>query len=236
MKVTLLANTPEPEKIIACAAKLCYSNSEIENLMNDLTEEKIDRFIKMLTSLGHLSPVEHCSFTFGIEGMSRVCANQLVRHRIASYSQVSQRYVEIDNFEYVTPCAIAEVDNARVMFNEIMDKTSLVYGEITEVLTTNYINQGMDKLSAIKKAIEDARYVLPNACTTKLIVTMNIRSLLNFFKLRCCNRAQWEIREIANEMLKICKDVAPLLFAKAGASCINGKCSEGKMSCGKIQL
>ena len=234
MKVELLAYTPEPEKVIATAAKLCYSSSDISTLQDNLTEDKITKFIDMLVSLGHESPVEHVSFTFGIEGISRACSHQLVRHRIASYSQKSQRYVSENQFEYITPNAIEDVSSAKNKYNELMNHIQLEYNNIRDELINYHISKGYDKKVAEKMANEDARYVLPNACETKIIITMNIRSLFNFFRLRCCNRAQWEIRTVANEMLKLCLQKAPHIFANAGPSCIaDGKCSEGKMTCGK---
>ena len=216
MKVTLITHTPEPEKVIASAAKLCYSSSDIETLMNGLTPEKIEVFIKKLTDLGHQSPLEHCTFTFGIEGVSRSLTHQLVRHRIASYSQKSQRYVKEGQFEYITPSSIAESESDMSMFKETMLQCQRAYNYLVE--------RGIPA--------EDARYVLPNACETKIIMTMNIRSLLHFFEERCCNRAQAEIRQMADTMLDICKEIAPNIFAKAGASCVRGKCKEGKMCCG----
>lgn len=234
MKVELLAHTPEPEKVIATAAKLCYSSSDISTLQDNLTEDKITKFIDMLMSLGHESPVEHVSFTFGIEGISRACSHQLVRHRIASYSQKSQRYVSENQFEYITPTAIEDVLSVKNKYNELMNYIQSEYNNIRDELINYHISKGYDKKVAEKMANEDARYVLPNACETKIIVTMNIRSLFNFFRHRCCNRAQWEIRNVANEMLKLCLQKAPHIFANAGPSCIaNGKCPEGKMTCGK---
>lgn len=217
MKVSLITYTPEPEKVIASAAKLCYSSSDIETLMNGLTTEKIEAFIKKLTDLGHQSPLEHCTFTFGIEGVSRALLAQLTRHRIASYSVKSQRYVKEGQFGYVTPKSIEEDDILFLEYIKLMKDIQTFYN------------------SAIKRGVqpEDARYALPNACSTQLIMTFNIRSLLNFFELRCCNRAQWEIRQMADMMLDICKEMAPNIFAKAGASCVRGKCKEGKMSCGQ---
>lgn len=216
MKVTLITHTPDPEKVIASAAKLCYSSSDIETLMNGLTPEKIETFIKKLTDLGHQSPLEHCTFTFGIEGVSRCLSHQLVRHRIASYSQKSQRYVEEGGFKYITPPTIKNNDLLHYEYINIMDRLEWFY---------NYaVSEGVPA--------EDARFVLPNACETKLIMTMNIRALLHFFEERCCNRAQWEIRQMADMMLDICKRIAPNIFAKAGASCVRGKCKEGKMCCG----
>lgn len=217
MKVTLITHTPEPEKIIASAAKLCYSSSDIEYLMNGLSTEKIEAFIKKLTDLGHQSPLEHCSFTFGIEGISRSCSHQLVRHRIASYSQKSQRYVKEEQFEYILPPTIINNQADINVYEDLMRHIQDAYDY--------FIRNGIPA--------EDARFVLPNACETKIILTMNIRTLLHFFEERCCNRAQWEIRQMANMMLDICKEIAPNIFAKAGASCIRGKCKEGKMSCGQ---
>lgn len=241
MKVTLIAHTPEPEKVIASAAKLCYSSSDIESLMNGLTTDKIESFIKRLTNLGHQSPLEHCSFTFGVEGVSRSLTHQLVRHRIASYSQKSQRYVSEGQFEYIIPPEIENIPEAKELFIKAMECDQLIYDKIVAILKEKHFqsirefepNIKKAEQMAEKRAIEDARFVLPNACETKIITTMNIRTLLHFFDERCCNRAQWEIRRMANMMLNICKEVAPMLFENAGASCVRGKCKEGKMSCGQ---
>lgn len=234
MKVTLLSHTPESEKVIATAAKLCYSSSDIETLQDGLDDEKVTKFINMLMELGHESPIEHVSFTFGIEGISRACSLQLVRHRIASYSQKSQRYVNENQFDYITPPSILEDKDLQIMYDDAMYVIQAAYDEIRNDIIKRYTINGMDAKAAEKKANEDARYVLPNACETKIVVTMNIRSLFNFFKHRCCNRAQWEIREVANEMLKICYGIAPNIFKYAGPDCVaKGKCGEGKMSCGK---
>lgn len=240
MLVTLITHTPEPEKVIASAAKLCYSSSDIETLMNGLTTEKIESFIKKLTDLGHQSPLEHCTFTFGIEGVSRALTHQLVRHRIASYSQKSQRYVTEGQFEYVIPPEIESIPEAKELFVKTMECDQMIYDNLVRILkekhfqTIRQYESNIKKAEQIaeKKAIEDARFVLPNACETKIIMTMNIRSLLHFFDERCCERAQWEIRHMANMILDICKEIAPNIFAKAGASCVRGKCKEGKMCCG----
>ena len=234
MKVTLLSHTPEPEKLIATAAKLCYSSSDIDHLMEGLTPDKVDSFINMLMEIGHESPIEHVTFTFGIEGISRACSHQLVRHRIASYSQKSQRYVNETQFEYVTPPSIKKRHELRDMFDEKMRDIQKAYSEMKILLKNALIEEdGMDPKVAEKAANEDTRFLLPNACCTSIIVTMNIRSLFNFFKHRCCNRAQWEIRAVANEMWQLCMDVAPNIFKHAGPDCVTkGKCPEGKMSCG----
>ena len=243
MKVELLSYTPEPEKLIATAAKLCYSSSDIESLRDGLTEEKITSFIDMIISIGHESVVEHVSFTFGIEGISRACSHQLVRHRIASYSQKSQRYVNENGFDFITPPSIADIPEAKSEYDRVIGEITKSYEKLADILTekhtAEFIAQGLDEKTAASKARklanEDARFLLPNACETKIVVTMNVRSLFNFFRHRCCNRAQWEIRAVANEMLRLCLQVAPHLFAKAGPSCVaEGKCPEGKMTCGRF--
>ncbi len=242
-KVTLIAHTAEPEKLIATAAKLCYSSSDIETLQVGLTEEKTQSFIDMLISIGHESVLEHASFTFGIEGISRACSHQLVRHRIASYSQKSQRYVNEDSFDYVIPPEIQSVPEALDEFQKQMNSLNDSYNKIAGILTHQhtevFLSQGFSEKEAAskarKKANEDARFLLPNACETKIVVTMNVRSLFNFFKHRCCTRAQWEIKNVADEMLRLCCEAAPHVFRNAGPSCVmTGKCPEGKMSCGKI--
>lgn len=241
-KVTLLAYTPEPEKTIACAAKLCYSPSSISTVRDGLTEEKTQSFVEMLSEIGHESPIEHATFTFGIEGVSRALLAQITRHRIASYSVQSQRYVKEKCFEFVTPPEIAEIPEALEIFNKAMEDDQKTYEKLTNLLKDkhlkNMLESGMDEKTANraaeKKAIEDARFVLPNACDTKMIVTMNARSLQNFFRHRCCNRAQWEIREVAEQMLQLVCSVAPNIFKNAGPSCLFGKCPEGQMTCGEI--
>lgn len=243
MKVILISHTPEPEKTVATAAKLCYSSSGISSLMDGLTPEKTRSFIDMLVSIGHESVLEHVSFTFGIEGISRACSHQLVRHRIASYSQKSQRYVNENGFEFITPPAVSEIPEARDEYDRIIGEITAGYEKIADILTekhkADFMKNGLDEKSAASKARklanEDARFLLPNACETKIIVTMNIRSLFNFFEHRCCNRAQWEIRAVADEMLRLCIEAAPDIFSHAGPSCVvTGKCPEGKMTCGKF--
>ena len=243
MKVELLAHTPDPERIVATAAKLCYSSSDIGSLRDGLTDDKIESFIDMLASIGHESVMEHVTFTFGIEGISRACSHQLVRHRIASYSQKSQRYVNEDGFEFITPPAIADIPEAKEEYDRVIDIITESYSKIADMLTEKHkkalMDDGADEKTAAGKARklanEDARFLLPNACETKIVVTMNVRSLFNFFRHRCCNRAQWEIRDVANEMLRLCLKTAQHIFAHAGPSCVaTGKCPEGKMTCGKI--
>ncbi|MBO8161131.1 MAG: FAD-dependent thymidylate synthase [Thermosipho sp. (in: Bacteria)] len=264
MKVELISYTPNPERLVASSAKLCYSPVGINEIQENLTLEKTKKFIEKLMSLGHESPLEHITFTFAIEGVSRSLTHQLVRHRVASYSQQSQRYVKLDHFEYVVPKLIEESPKAKRRFIEEMEKDQKAYDDLVTILLAeeirkfyNYEGVPYDELYARddkelieefkkykkyvfkmmeKKAIENARYVLPNACETKIVVTMNARSLLNFFKHRCCNRAQDEIRTLADEMLRLCREVAPNIFRYAGASCIKGKCPEGEMSCGSPRI
>lgn len=241
-KVTLITHTPDPERTIASAARLCYSASSIADVMERLTPEKTADFLDMLSDLGHQSPIEHAVFTFGIEGASRSLLAQITRHRIASYSVQSQRYVREDDFQYVMPPQIGEDAEARAEFLKAMDESAARYRKIADILKSRrkaeYLAAGVGEKAAAakaeKKAIEDARFVLPNACATKMIVTMNARSLHNFFRLRCCARAQWEIRGVANQMLALCLGAAPHLFAHAGPPCVDGPCPEGKMSCGRM--
>lgn len=256
VKVTLLAHTPNPEQTVAMAAKLCYSPSGIENIREGLTEEKTASFINMLADLGHASPMEHASFTFGIEGISRACSHQLVRHRIASYSQQSQRYVDGTKFDFVTPPEIAANETALEAYNRALEVQAKAYSEIRDALVLGYVKAAVGEESSctdselverfasenkkqysafVKKANEDARFILPNASTTKIVCTFNARSLQNFFAHRCCNRAQWEIREVAEKMLLECLKVAPNLFKNCGPSCLFGACPEGAMSCGKMR-
>jgi len=234
LKVKLIEYTPNPEKIIAAAAKLCYSSIGIDEIMENVDNESTEKFLNMLMSYGHESPIEHISFTFGVEGVSRSLTHQLVRHRIASYSQQSQRYVKLKQFEYIIPHEIEKDEKAKNIFVMAMEECQKAYNELTDILKNKYIKEGLNALNAEKKAIEDARYVFPNACETKIILTMNARSLMNFFKHRCCNRAQWEIRGLADEMLRQVREVAPVLFKYAGPGCLKGICPEGKMACGKI--
>ena len=238
MPVNTIDGSKNPERVVAAAGKLCYSKSDVMNLYNGLDDEATEKFVNMLSSMGHQSPIEHISFTFGIEGISRTCSHQIVRHRIASYSQQSQRYVDLQNsFNYIIPEAIKNNEKAKLLYEKSMLADMDVYKEITQALIEEYTQGITDKkeISKLtKKALEDSRFALPNACETKIIVTMNARTLLNFFKERCCNRAQWEIRELATQMLKLCREVAPVIFEKAGPSCLKGPCVEGKGTCGKI--
>lgn len=220
IKVDLVAYTPEPEKTIAMSANLCYNPIGATEIREGLTDEKIERLVRQMVKSGHHSTLEHASFTFAIEGISRACSHQLVRSRIASYSHQSQRYVKANNFKRIKPQTIQDNKVASKAFDILMDKIQEYYDIMIE--------EGIPA--------EDARFILPNAAETKIVVTMNARSLLHFFEERCCNRAQWEIRAMANMMLAEVRKVAPVLFEKAGPACIaKGKCKELK-PCGKPVL
>lgn len=242
MKAILLQATPEPEKLIASAARLCYSSVGINELTEKMDEERAKKLLESLMDMGHESPIEHAYFTFGVEGVSRSLTHQLVRHRIASYSQQSQRYVNLENFEYIIPPEIERNERAKKLFIDTMEKDRKAYSELVDILIEEHskelIKEGMDEDIARKKvekqSIEDARYVFPNACETKIIFTMNTRTLIHFFRLRCCNRAQWEIRKLAIEMLRILRREYPILFNNAGPPCYKGPCTEGKFTCGKL--
>lgn len=217
MEVSLIGHTPDPELTVAAAARLCYSPDQVNELLDGLTLKKARQLINKLQQMGHFSPFEHASFTFGIAGVSRSLSHQLVRHRIASYSQQSQRYVAFSDLAVVMPPAIAAKPEAQEKFKNAMDAIRDAYQALLELVPA-----------------EDARYVLPNASQTNLVMTMNARSLRNFFSLRCCTRAQWEIRELAWCMLDLVQAVAPSIFADAGPNCWSAVgCQEGAMTCGE---
>lgn len=219
MFVQLLTHTPEPEKIVAAAARLCYSDAGIDDLLSAPVEQQ-SRLIEKILGLGHFSVLEHVSFSFGLEGLSRACSHQLVRHRLASFSQQSQRYVANDSqFAAVEPPSLQQ-------YPELQQRYQALFSDIHQLYS--------DLLEAGVPA-EDARFVLPNAAETKLVMTMNARELHHFFSLRCCRRAQWEIRDMAKQMLLLCRQSAPLLFTKAGPGCLRGACPEGKMCCGEAE-
>jgi len=215
MEVRLLSYTKDAEKLCAAAAHSCYSEKPAGDILNEIDEMKWEKVLQGILNMGHHSVIEHASYTFSIEGVSRALTHQLVRHRLASYSQVSQRYVPMDEPSYVTPGSISQDEEAKKRFQSLMEKIWEEYNLLAKTIP-----------------IEDARYVLPNACTTNITVTMNARELWHFFSLRTCRRAQWEIREVAERMLLAVREVSPLIFKSAGPPCLRGKCPEGKMSCG----
>lgn len=230
LKVRLLEYTPDPEKLVATAARLCYSPTNIGQLNEKVAASDQQGFIKKLMDMGHHTPLEHVSFTFGIEGVSRSLLAQITRHRIASFSVQSQRYVGETRqqnrqgiFDYVIPPTIEALGPIAVAeFERQMAQMQAWYDEWVE------------KLGGGRGSYEDARFVLPNAAETKLVVTMNARELRHFFNLRCCQRAQWEIRRLAETMLNLVKQVAPIIFADAGPGCLVGPCPENKLTCGQI--
>ena len=224
LKVVLIRHTSSPEETVSLAAKLCYSKSTIEDLREKISRKDQSDFIEKLMKMGHESVLEHASFTFGIEGVSRVLLAQLTRHRIASFSVQSQRYVSYENgFGYIIPESIEALgDDAVSRFKAQMETAEGWYRDWQKALG----QQG-------EKSNEDARFVLPNACETRIIVTMNARELLHFFSLRMCSRAQWEIRNMAEQMFLLCLKTAPSIFRDAGPACLRGACPEGEKSCGK---
>ena len=214
MKVQLLAYTPGADAVCAAAGKSCYSERPSHELLDSGDPDKV---LERIVGMGHHSVIEHAVFTFSVEGVSRSLTHQLVRHRIASFSQQSQRYVSLEKPTYVTPHTVEEQQEREEIYSSLMDSVWSAYNRLIEL--------GVPP--------EDARYVLPNGCTTNITITMNARELLHLFSLRCCNRAQWEIREMADEMLRQCRKVSPTIFANAGPPCVRGPCPEGKLSCGK---
>ena len=222
-KARLIRYTADPEQTIALAAKLCYSGDEIDDLIEKIGEKDNAKFISLLTKMNHYSPFEHASFTFALEGVSRALLAQITRHRIASFSVRSQRYVSEGEFNYIVPPAIEALGK---------DAVNKYEAQMAQMLEW-YREWQQDLGGNNEKSNEDARFVLPNACETKMILSMNARELLHFFSLRCCNRAQWEIRNIAWQMLEEVLRVAPSVFSNAGPGCLRGVCPEGKKSCGK---
>ncbi len=274
LKVKLISHTINPELVVATAGKLCYSPSNIDDLMEKQTDESIEKFVNMITSIGHGSVLEHISFTFAVEGVSRSLTHQLVRHRIASYSQQSQRYVKETQFEYVIPKDIKNNIFLKRLYQKQMEDTQMLYDEIVDNLISDYVYDSVNygkylerqirklkiepkmfylwcdqwfmsddfikqlksdykKLYSVleKKAIENARYIFPNACETKIICTMNLRSLINFCHHRCCRRSQEEINELAWLMVAEVEKVSPLLANSLGANCQFKPCPEGSMCC-----
>ena len=219
MLVKLLSHTTDPERTVAMAGRLCYSGCDIASLESKTDDDNAAKLIEKLVQMGHLSVLEHASFTFGIEGISRACSHQLVRHRIASFSQQSQRYVELRDLDFTVPPGIAADQVAAEEFSAFIETAQTCYNKL--------LDRGIPA--------EDARYVLPNAGETKLIFTANARSLLNFFELRLCTRAQWEIRQVAAVMLAEVRTVAPDIFKLAGPTCeSSGYCREGEKGCGRV--
>lgn len=243
LNVALLAHTFDAEALVWAAMRQCYSDgyaSELfEQALKEIQEDafgdcesdfvaKMYAFIDSVLASGHESPIEHINFTFAVSGISRALSHQLVRHRIASYSQQSQRYVDATGFMYIVPPHVAAIPEAAAIYMRSMDAAAKAYDDVQAILTEHGFKT---------TANEDARFVLPNACETRIVFTMNARSLLHFLGLRCCDRAQWEIRAMAKQCLTLAKEAVPALFTYAGAKCHRtGYCDEGARSCGKKPL
>lgn len=224
-KVILIRHTLEPEETVALGARLCYSKANIDDLTEKISSRDQSAFVEKLLDMGHESVLEHATFTFGIEGVSRVLLAQLTRHRIASFSVQSQRYVSYENgFGYIIPPKIEQLGEEAVA----------KYRQQMETIQSWYTDWQNELGRTGEGTNEDARFVLPNACETRILMTMNVRELRHFFSLRMCSRAQWEIRNMASQMHRLCLEVAPALFADAGPACLRGKCSEGEKTCGKM--
>lgn len=217
MQVELLYHTPDPQRAIATAARLCYAPVGASELMETMPPERVTSVLSTIMKSGHFSTLEHASYTFAVDGVSRALTHQLVRHRVASFNQQSQRYVKFKNgLDVVKPHTVEDNPEASALFDEAIDAALATYRAL--------LDAGIPA--------EDARYVLPNAAETKIVITMNVRELLHFFELRCCNRAQWEIRELAHAMLELVRPTAPFIFCDAGAPCVHATCPEGAMTCG----
>ena len=234
LQVTLLAHTPDALSLIYAAFRQCYHAGYVADmwpklLTGDISREQQEDFVRQVVASGHVSPIEHVSFTFAVQGISRALSHQLVRHRIASFSQQSQRYVDGSAFDYILPPAIARNAAAKERFLRCLEEIGEAYRDVKAML---------EESGHKDKAKEDARFLLPQAAETRIIVTMNCRSLLNFFEQRCCTRAQWEIRAMAGAMLRQCQEVLPVIFSTAGARCERlGYCPEGeKFTCGRYPL
>ena len=218
MDVILLSYTPNPDELIAASARICYRDIAAKELLQAEEESLSRKLIAELFASGHMSAFEHVSFTFGIDGLSRVASHQLVRHRLASFSQQSQRYVSMspDPEAVIIPPNIKANPDALRLYSEAVRHSQEIYRELCAM--------GIPK--------EDARFILPHGHSTRLIMTMNARELHHFFGLRLCRRAQWEIRELARKMLILCREKAPVIFDMAGPGCMFGKCNEAR-TCGK---
>ena len=211
LKVVLLAHSPDPERAVATAARNCYSPRDVASIDDNWTEPEIKKMVARVRDAGHLSTFEHTMFTFGVSGVSRALTHQLVRHRHMSFEQKSQRYITMKGqFEYITPPSIAARPEIKAKYDALMTQIAGFYS---------------DAIAAGTPA-EDARFALPNAAETQIVVTANARALLDFFTLRTCNNAQWEIRELAFAMMRLAKKAAPDLFVRAGATCVRGYCNE----------
>lgn len=226
LSVTLLQYTPDPDRAVAIAGRLCYAPVSAADLQQEMSDEHVAKLVRGLVRSGHHSALEHATFSFAVDGVSRACTHQLVRHRMASYNQQSQRYVNFGAADsFVVPPSIAANAEAEAIFLKAMEDARVAYDGLVEL--------GLAEGRTRESVQEDARFVLPNAAETKIVVTMNARELRHFFQVRCCNRAQWEIRALAWRMRDMVRGLAPNLFERSGPGCLYGECPEGKMTCGK---
>lgn len=226
LSVTLLQHTPDPDLAVAIAGRLCYAPVSAAELQHEMSAEDVAKLVRILVRSGHHSALEHATFTFAIDGVSRACTHQIVRHRLASYNQQSQRYVNFGHSDsFVVPPSISANPEAERIFLKAMDEARVAYDRLVDI--------GLREGRKRESVQEDARFVLPNAAETKIVVTMNARELRHFFQVRCCRRAQWEINALAWQMRAMVREISPSLFAGSGPNCLYGECGEGKMTCGK---
>lgn len=231
LKIQMLQMTENAVELVYAACRQCYCAEFSGDIFTNNTDplEKKEAFIKKIVSSGHESPLEHVVFSFAVKGVSRALTHQLVRHRLASYSQQSQRYIKETDFDYIIPPSIAADPELKTEFEKLMRNIQISYNAMLKGFKA--------KGRTGEKANQDARFVLPQAAETKIVITMNARELLHFFKARCCQRAQWEIRRLAEEMLEVCRQKLPCIFSSAGAKCVELEyCPEGsKFSCGRYR-
>ncbi len=226
LSVTLLQYTPDPDRAVAIAGRLCYAPVSAAELQQEMSDADVAKLVRILVRSGHHSALEHASFTFAIDGVSRACTHQIVRHRLASYNQQSQRYVNFGQRDsFVVPPSIGANPEAERVFLAAMEQARGAYDKLVEL--------GLAEGRTRESVQEDARFVLPNAAETKIVVTMNARELRHFFQVRCCRRAQWEINDLAWRMRTMVRAVSPGLFEGTGPNCLYGECGEGKMTCGR---
>jgi len=226
LQLTLLQHTPDPDRAVAVAGRLCYAPVSAADLKDGMSGEDVAKLVRILVRSGHHSALEHASFTFAVDGVSRACTHQLVRHRVASYNQQSQRYVRFGQADsFIVPPSIAANADALQVFLDAMEQARVSYDRLVDL--------GLAEGRSKESVQEDARFVLPNAAETKIVVTMNARELRHFFQVRCCRRAQWEINALAWQMRGVVRDLSPNLFQGTGPNCLYGDCGEGKMTCGR---
>ena len=226
LQLTLLQHTPDPDRAVAVAGRLCYAPVSAADLKDEMSAEDVAKLVRILVRSGHHSALEHASFTFAVDGVSRACTHQLVRHRVASYNQQSQRYVRFGQADsFIVPPSIAANADALQVFLDAMEQARVSYDRLVDL--------GLAEGRSKESVQEDARFVLPNAAETKIVVTMNARELRHFFQVRCCRRAQWEINALAWQMRGVVRDLSPNLFQGTGPNCLYGDCGEGKMTCGR---